>query len=110
GSGCGACSRERAMSERWLQKLALLDRLEPPADLEQRAGTADRSPITALARRRRRLPLVAAAVVVIAASATAVVLSRDSSRDSSTPSPGRTVGYPEFAARNLPYQPGNGFP
>src|SRR5207245_3107851 len=24
--------------------------------------------------------------------------------------PGRTGGYPEFAARNLPYRPGNGFP
>lgn len=97
------------MSERWLQKLALLDRLEPPADLEQRAGMSDRSPIATPAR-RRRLPLIAAGLVVIAASASAVVLSRDSSRDSSTLSPRRAVDYPEFAVRNLPYQPGNGFP
>jgi hypothetical protein len=97
------------MSDRWLKKLALLDRLEPPADLEQQADAVDRS-TNATPKRRRRLPLVAAAVVVIAVSAAVVLLTRDTSRDSSSPSSGRTVGYPEFAARNLPYQPGNGFP
>jgi len=50
--------------------------------------------------------VVAATVLVVAVSVIGVVLSRDSS----SRSPGRTVGYPEFAARNLPYQPGNGFP
>jgi hypothetical protein len=98
------------MSERWVQKLALLDRLEPPADLEQRAGTADQSVNATPTRRRRRLRLVAAAGVVIAVLAAAVTLSRDSSRDSSSPGPRRTIEYPEFASRNLPYQPGNGFP
>jgi hypothetical protein len=96
------------MSERWLQKLSLLDLLDPPADLEQRVRVGERSPTAVPARRRRKLPLAAGTLiaVAVAVAVTAIVLLRDSSLRT----PARTIGYPEFAARNLPYQPGNGFP